>query len=96
MGVLIVFGYGPGISQSTAERFGREGYSLALVGRSADRLADGVAHLRPGASRRPRMCLMPANHRRFDRPSKQFETISGAYPLFSGPPFEAEASRMCC
>jgi NADP-dependent 3-hydroxy acid dehydrogenase YdfG len=46
MGVLIIFGYGPGISQATAERFGREGYSLALVGRSADRLADGVAHLK--------------------------------------------------
>jgi NADP-dependent 3-hydroxy acid dehydrogenase YdfG len=45
-GVLIIFGYGPGISQATAERFGREGYSLALVGRSADRLADGVAHLK--------------------------------------------------
>lgn len=38
--------HGPGISQATAERFGREGYSLALVGRSADRLADGVAHLK--------------------------------------------------
>jgi len=46
MGVLIVFGYGPGISQAAAERFGREGYSLALVGRSAERLADGVAHLK--------------------------------------------------
>ena len=46
MGVLIVFGYGPGISQATAERFGSEGYSLALVGRSADRLAEGVAHLK--------------------------------------------------
>ncbi|HEY5304123.1 MAG TPA: SDR family NAD(P)-dependent oxidoreductase [Acidimicrobiales bacterium] len=46
MGVLIIFGFGPGISQATAERFGREGFTLALVGRSADRLADGVAHLR--------------------------------------------------
>jgi NAD(P)-dependent dehydrogenase (short-subunit alcohol dehydrogenase family) len=46
MGVLIVFGYGPGISQAAAERFGREGYSLALVGRSAERLVDGVAHLK--------------------------------------------------
>ncbi len=32
MGALIVFGYGPGISHATAERFGREAYSLALVG----------------------------------------------------------------
>lgn len=46
MGVMIIFGYGPGVSQATAERFGSEGYSLALVGRSADRLAEGVAHLK--------------------------------------------------
>jgi NAD(P)-dependent dehydrogenase (short-subunit alcohol dehydrogenase family) len=46
MGVLIVFGYGPGISHATAERFARGGYSLALVARSADRLADGVAGLK--------------------------------------------------
>lgn len=46
MGTMIVFGYGPGISHATAERFGREGYSLALVGRNAERLADGVERLR--------------------------------------------------
>jgi NAD(P)-dependent dehydrogenase (short-subunit alcohol dehydrogenase family) len=46
MGVLIVFGYGPGISHATAERFARDGYSLALVARNADRLADGVARLK--------------------------------------------------
>jgi NAD(P)-dependent dehydrogenase (short-subunit alcohol dehydrogenase family) len=46
MGALIVFGYGPGISHATAERFGREGYSLALVGRNAERLADGLARLK--------------------------------------------------
>ncbi|MET4780744.1 SDR family NAD(P)-dependent oxidoreductase [Glaciihabitans sp. UYNi722] len=45
MGALIVFGYGPGISHATAERFGREGYSLALVGRNAERLASGAARL---------------------------------------------------
>lgn len=44
-GTLIVFGYGPGISHATAERFGREGYSLALVGRNPERLADGVRSL---------------------------------------------------
>jgi NAD(P)-dependent dehydrogenase (short-subunit alcohol dehydrogenase family) len=42
MPTLIVFGYGPGISHATAERFGREGYSLALVGRNAERLAGAV------------------------------------------------------
>ncbi|MFJ9031846.1 SDR family NAD(P)-dependent oxidoreductase [Streptomyces sp. NPDC102274] len=48
MGALIVFGYGPGISHATAERFGREGYSLALVARNAERLAEGVARLKAG------------------------------------------------
>jgi NAD(P)-dependent dehydrogenase (short-subunit alcohol dehydrogenase family) len=46
MGALIVFGYGPGISHATAERFAREGYSVALVARNAERLADGVARLK--------------------------------------------------
>ena len=46
MGVLVVFGYGPGISHATAERFASEGYSLALVARSADRLADGISRLK--------------------------------------------------
>ena len=46
MSLLIVFGYGPGISHATARRFGREGYTLGLVGRDATRLAEGVARLR--------------------------------------------------
>jgi NAD(P)-dependent dehydrogenase (short-subunit alcohol dehydrogenase family) len=46
MPLLIVFGYGPGVSHATASRFGREGYTLALVGRDAGRLADGVARFR--------------------------------------------------
>lgn len=46
MSVLIVFGYGPGVSHATATRFAREGYSIALVGRNEGRLTDGVARLR--------------------------------------------------
>jgi NADP-dependent 3-hydroxy acid dehydrogenase YdfG len=46
MGALIVFGYGPGISHATAERSGREGYSLALAGRSAERLPEGDSRLK--------------------------------------------------
>jgi len=38
----MVCGYGPGISHATAERFGAEGFAVALVGRTAARLADGV------------------------------------------------------
>ena len=43
---IVVAGYGPGISDAVARRFGREGYSVALVGRSEDRVTAGVESLR--------------------------------------------------
>lgn len=45
MSVLLVVGYGPGNSHAVARRFGAEGYTVALVGRSEKRLSDGVARL---------------------------------------------------
>ncbi len=36
--VLVVVGAGPGVGASVARRFGREGYDVALVARSADHL----------------------------------------------------------
>jgi NAD(P)-dependent dehydrogenase (short-subunit alcohol dehydrogenase family) len=36
--VLVVVGAGPGVGASVARRFGREGYDVALVARSADSL----------------------------------------------------------
>lgn len=42
MPVLLIVGSGPGISFATAARFGAAGYTVALVGRDADRL-DAVA-----------------------------------------------------
>lgn len=42
---ILVCGYGPGISSAVAERFGEEGFSVALAARSADRLAAGVKAL---------------------------------------------------
>ena len=42
---IIVCGYGPGISDAVAKKFGAEGFSVALVARSADKLAAGVAAL---------------------------------------------------
>jgi NADP-dependent 3-hydroxy acid dehydrogenase YdfG len=41
----LICGYGPGISAAVARRFGAAGYSLALVARSEDKLAAGVASL---------------------------------------------------
>ena len=35
---IIVVGYGVGISAAVAEKFGSEGFQVALVARSADRL----------------------------------------------------------
>lgn len=42
---IIIAGYGPGISTAVAEKFGAEGFQVALVGRSADTLAAGVKAL---------------------------------------------------
>eukprot|EP01035_Chromulina_nebulosa_P036722 gene36722-49506_t len=43
---IIVVGFGPGISTGVAEKFGAEGFNVALVGRSQDRLDAGVAALK--------------------------------------------------
>ena len=42
---ILVAGYGPGISTAVAEKFGAEGFHVALVGRSADKLAAGAKAL---------------------------------------------------
>lgn len=42
---IVVCGYGSGISSAVAEQFGRQGFSVALVGRNAERLAGGVKSL---------------------------------------------------
>jgi len=42
---IIVCGYGPGISAAVAEKFGAEGFSVALVARNAERLSSGVKAL---------------------------------------------------
>jgi NAD(P)-dependent dehydrogenase (short-subunit alcohol dehydrogenase family) len=43
---IIVAGYGPGISSAVAERFGKEGFSVALVARNEDKLQSGVQSLK--------------------------------------------------
>jgi short-subunit dehydrogenase len=42
---IVVCGYGPGISDAVANKFGTEGFSVALVARSADKLTAAVAAL---------------------------------------------------
>jgi NADP-dependent 3-hydroxy acid dehydrogenase YdfG len=42
---MLIAGFGSGISMAVAEQFGREGFSLALVARHAERLAEGVKAL---------------------------------------------------
>jgi NAD(P)-dependent dehydrogenase (short-subunit alcohol dehydrogenase family) len=42
---IVVGGFGPGISNAVAERFGKEGFSVALVARNAERLQAGVRSL---------------------------------------------------
>ncbi|MFI4933817.1 MAG: SDR family NAD(P)-dependent oxidoreductase [Caulobacterales bacterium] len=43
---IVVVGFGPGVSTAVAEKFGREGFSVALVARNEERLAAGVAALK--------------------------------------------------
>jgi NADP-dependent 3-hydroxy acid dehydrogenase YdfG len=42
---IIVAGHGPGISDAVARRFGREGFSVALVARNAGRVQEAAAAL---------------------------------------------------
>lgn len=42
---IIVCGYGTGISKAVAEKFGAEGFSVALVSRNADKVTAGVKEL---------------------------------------------------
>ncbi|HEV2364365.1 MAG TPA: SDR family NAD(P)-dependent oxidoreductase [Caulobacteraceae bacterium] len=42
---IVIVGYGPGVSNAVAERFGAEGFSCALVARTAAKLEVGVAAL---------------------------------------------------
>jgi NAD(P)-dependent dehydrogenase (short-subunit alcohol dehydrogenase family) len=42
---ILVAGYGPGISAAVAEKFGAEGFQVGLVGRSAQKLEEGVKSL---------------------------------------------------
>ena len=43
---IVVVGFGPGISTAVAEKFGAEGFAVALVARSQERLDAGVAALK--------------------------------------------------
>jgi NAD(P)-dependent dehydrogenase (short-subunit alcohol dehydrogenase family) len=45
MPLLLIVGYGPGNSHAIARRFGAEGWTIALVARTEERLLDGVARL---------------------------------------------------
>lgn len=42
---IIVCGHGPGISDSVARKFGKEGFAVALVARSAGRIAEAAKKL---------------------------------------------------
>lgn len=43
--VIVVLGAGPGLGMSVAHRFGKEGYAVALISRSADRHATYLSSL---------------------------------------------------
>ncbi|MDP9036525.1 MAG: SDR family NAD(P)-dependent oxidoreductase [Myxococcota bacterium] len=55
---IIVGGYGPGISSALAEKFGAEGFSVALVARHEERLSAAVKEL---AAKGVKAAAFPAN-----------------------------------
>lgn len=55
--VVIVAGYGTGISAAVATRFGGEGYNLALISRTAARLHMAVACRRQQGAHRATLLL---------------------------------------
>jgi len=44
--IIVIVGFGPGNSTAIAEKFGAAGFTVAIVGRNAERLAAGVAALK--------------------------------------------------
>lgn len=46
MSTILVAGYGPGISQAVAHKFGQQGFRVALVGRNRERLEAGAMKLK--------------------------------------------------
>lgn len=44
--IIVVAGFGPGISSAVAERFGKEGFAVALIARNEERLAASAKALR--------------------------------------------------
>jgi NADP-dependent 3-hydroxy acid dehydrogenase YdfG len=43
---ILIVGFGPGTATAVAEKFGGEGFSVALIGRNEERLAAGVTALK--------------------------------------------------
>lgn len=43
---IMIVGYGPGTAKAVAEKFGKEGFSVALIGRNEERLTAGVSALK--------------------------------------------------
>ena len=46
---IMIVGFGPGTATAVAEKFGGEGFSVALIGRNGDRLNSGVSALKAKA-----------------------------------------------
>lgn len=60
-GALIVFGYGPGVSNAVTERFAREGFSVALVARTPGKAEQAAAGLRARGIKAVGLCADAAD-----------------------------------
>ena len=87
---IVVAGFGPGISSGVAERFGREGFNVALVARNADRLASGVQAL---TAKGVRAQAFPADLGNADEVRAVVEKIRAAFGPISVIHWNAYAGR---
>lgn len=55
-GTVVICGYGPGISNAVARRFGAEGFSVALVARNEDRVQKGAEALSEAGTKAKGFC----------------------------------------
>jgi NAD(P)-dependent dehydrogenase (short-subunit alcohol dehydrogenase family) len=87
---IIVIGFGPGIATAVAERFGAEGFSVALVARNKERLAAGVAALKAKGIAAAAFEPTPATRGPSERRSQRRALRLARSPSFNGTPTAAQ------
>lgn len=92
--VLVVFGYGPGISNAVAEKFGSEGFAVALVARRREKVEAGVAALRARGIRAEGFTADVANPQQVREAFEQVRDKLGAITAFEWTAYSGAAGDL--